>query len=405
MAAKWQGSSAAMTRRVSLTELAESGIQLRPAEAVAIVSEVCRRRETGVLHGVPPPGIIRLTADGEIAIEGPVTTGEDVGRAAQLLNTLVGGSDAVPEYRASGAMRLVIMRALGTLDLPPYRSLAEFRHALDRFASQEAYETARALFLEWDRARATHALRTSEPGTLTISDIRRARRATGLTLDDVASIAEVPALQLRDLEWGYMRSWRPDAACQAQLVRYARAAGLDEGLVVSIAWPMIEAAAESVPPAAVPVTTALVPAACRQIAVVDPPRPAPRIARRLGWVAAAVAAALIAIASVIGAPSAQAPAHGAVVGAPASVQIAAREHSPAPVVVQTAAREHSPAPLNVQTAARQHSPAPVIVAAAPRPATARVAPEPRRRVASPAKKRQTRNASFFDREVIRLVFR
>lgn len=375
-----------MTRRVSLAELADSGIQLRPAEAAAIVGEVCRRREAGTLRGVPPPGVVRLTADGEIAIEGPVTTGNDVARAAHLLNSLIAGFDAAPEYRASGAMRLVIMRALGTLDLPPYRSLAEFRHGLDRFITHDPYDTARALFLAWDRARATNELRISEPEAVTISDIRRARRATGLTLEDLSSMAEVPAVQLRDLEWGYMRSWGADVRGRAQLVRYARAAGLDEQLVVSIAWPMIEeAAADPVPPAAVPiaVTTAMVPAGPRQLTVIDPPAahaqtPSARgTLRRVGWTAAAAAALLVALASALGAPWNPPRARAAVIDPSPSVQIAATGTGAAPVVVT------APPPATPSRADRQ----------------------PPRRAPAPAKKRQTRNASFFDRELIRLVFR
>ena len=116
-----------MTTSVSLAELDSSGIRLRPAEAVAIVGELCRQRAARLLPGLPSRSVIRLTKHGEITIEGPVPSGKDsVRRAAQLLESLLPPFDAPPEYRASGALRLVIARAQGTLDLPPYASLEEF---------------------------------------------------------------------------------------------------------------------------------------------------------------------------------------------------------------------------------------------------------------------------------------
>src|SRR6185369_3138856 len=168
----------------------------------------------------------------------PMTTGAaGVARAAHLLNDLLPGFDAPAGYRARGALRLVVARALGTLDLPPYRSLDEFCAALGRFAVPDLGTTARSLFVAWEQEQAR---RRPAPPELTISDIRRARRATGLSLDDLSREAGVPAARLRELEWGYFLNWRPDEERRAEVTRYARAAGLDEVLVLSIAWPMIE---------------------------------------------------------------------------------------------------------------------------------------------------------------------
>src|SRR3982751_1913401 len=221
-----------MMPRVSIAELAAADIQLRPAEAVAIVSEIVCRMGRGELHGVPSPNVIRITRDGAVLVEGPMTTGDDVARAAHLLDDLLAGFDATPEYRASGALRLVVARALGSLDLPPYQSLSDFCDALSRFAADDLVGTAQGLFQAWERGRATRELLERESTPLTISDIRRARRATGMTLEQLASVAEVPATRLRDLEWGYMRYWPADDGGREQVIRYARAAGLDEGLVL-----------------------------------------------------------------------------------------------------------------------------------------------------------------------------
>jgi hypothetical protein len=144
-----------MITHVSLAELASADIRLRPAEAVAIVSEVCRQNLAHVLPGIPSPGVVRLLRDGGIAIEGPVRAShDDVARAATLLNALLPGFDAAPEFRASGALRLLIARALRTLDLPPFDSLEDFTVALARFTTLDAADTAAALFRAWEDAAA-----------------------------------------------------------------------------------------------------------------------------------------------------------------------------------------------------------------------------------------------------------
>jgi hypothetical protein len=143
-----------MTNRVSLAELSSAELRLRPAEAVAIVAEICRQNLARVLPGIPSPAVIRLLRDGGIAIEGPVRAShDDVARAATLLSALLPGFDATPEFRASGALRLLIARALGQLDLPPFQSLEDFTAALSRFTTLDARETAAGLFGAWETAR------------------------------------------------------------------------------------------------------------------------------------------------------------------------------------------------------------------------------------------------------------
>ena len=163
-----------MTNRVSLAELSSAELRLRPAEAVSIVAEVCRQNLARVLPGIPSPGVIRLLRDGGIAIEGPVRAShDDVARAATLLNTLLPGFDAAPEFRASGALRLLIARALGSLDLPPFQSLEDFTAALSRFTTLDARETAAALFRAWEEAQTAESDRAGfedSPLLLTIGE-------------------------------------------------------------------------------------------------------------------------------------------------------------------------------------------------------------------------------------------
>ena len=146
--------SASMLSKIPLSELVASGIRLRPAEAVAIVGEICRQRAARLVPGLPSAGVVRLTSHGEIVIEGPVPAGHDaIARAGQLLDALLAGSDAPPEYRASGALRLVVARATGTLDLPPYASLEEFCAALVRFSTLDTRDTVSSLVAAWNDAR------------------------------------------------------------------------------------------------------------------------------------------------------------------------------------------------------------------------------------------------------------
>jgi hypothetical protein len=84
------------------------------------------------------------------------------------------------------------------------------------------------------------AMLEADARELTISDIRRARRATGMTLAAIAERSRIPAWLLRELEWGYMRNWPAGHYGRTQLVRYARASGLDDQVVVRTVWPLLE---------------------------------------------------------------------------------------------------------------------------------------------------------------------
>lgn len=270
---------------ISLADLSAVGVRVRPAEAVTLVRELVRQVTRDDLPGVPSAHVVRLGRDGRLFIEGPVAAddGRAVVRAAHLLDTVLPGFDAPPELRVPGALRLVVARAAGTLDLPPYASLQGLLAALERFAMPDAAAVVRALYTAWATAvELTEAPRSltppavaapddttaagatapspaadarepspappasaypgdGGPSELTVSDIRRARRATGLTLGEIATRSRIPVWLLRELEWGYLRNWPGGHYGRTQLTRYTRAAGLDDGLVVATVWPMLEA--------------------------------------------------------------------------------------------------------------------------------------------------------------------
>jgi hypothetical protein len=138
-------------------------------------------------------------------------------------------------------MRLVVGRALGTLDLPPYPSLASFVEALSRFAAIDQSECFRRIVINRPDACATEAA-VDPPAadlTITVSDIRRARRATGVPLSEIARRSGVPVHLLRQLEWGYLENWPASHAGRRFMASYARAAGLDEQVVMGALWPLL----------------------------------------------------------------------------------------------------------------------------------------------------------------------
>jgi hypothetical protein len=233
---------------ISIGDLNAAGIQLRAAEAVTIARELALRAHRGELPGIPSSTVLRLTAAGDIVCEGPVAAELSVERAGRLLESLLPRFGASPELRVPGALRLVVARALGTLDLPAYGTLEELADALVRFALPDPPGIVRRLVGTWRAAvdgvapEPAAAVVSSEALELTISDVRRARRSTGLRLADIAERTRIPVSLLRELEWGYFVNWPGGQYGRTQLVRYARAAGLDEEVVTRAVWPVLEEA-------------------------------------------------------------------------------------------------------------------------------------------------------------------
>src|SRR5262249_17962697 len=284
-------------------------------------------------------------------------------------------------------LRLVLARAMGVLDAPPFSGAGDFCAALERFAAPDLSEAVRGLFQSWDERQQTRGP-DAPSRELTISDVRRARRATGLSLEDVSRASAIPAERLRELEWGYVRNWRPDAEARDELRRYAHAAGLDDVLVVSVAWPLIEheheTAAESASAdparedsgASVPAgSQALVPVSRRPV-----PRPPHPLRSPTAFAAGAGAGR-------------QRPG-----GAPPTAAPAAPRRAP---VIQAAPPEAAmdevrPASFRRQGAPERPAPAgPNVRKAKPRP---QPPPEPETR---PAPKRK----SFFERALLHIVIR
>ena len=246
---------------VSVADLAAAGVRIRPSDAATIVRVLALQAIRGELPGVPSPHVIRLCASGAVAIEGPVAAGgRPVQRAAQLLMALL------PQSRKAGADAMpldgVIAAALDPEHASLFPSLQQFADALAPFGAQDPEEAIRALVAIWKEVAAPRAATVGQAEAAaeelpadeldtndgmpamsgkrpSISDMRRARRATGLSLQEVSKRSRIPVSLLRQLEWGYLVNWPVGLYARTQLVRYARAAGLDRQFVLHAVWPLI----------------------------------------------------------------------------------------------------------------------------------------------------------------------
>jgi Tol biopolymer transport system component len=276
---------------------------------VAIARDLILRAHRGEMPGIPTANVIRFASDGTIDIEGPVAAGGSVERAARLLDAMLSGHDAPAEMRVPGALRLVLSRAFGALDVPAFRSLKEFADALSRFAELDTATAVSALYERWTSAAGAPGAGAASglPGGSgpSISDVRRARRSTGLTLSEISERTRIPVSLLRELEWGYFVNWPGGHYGRSQLARYAHAVGLDDGTVINAVWPLLE---EAVRDRMVAVPSRVVDGAIidddqvEGLVWIEPALPAVPLAsrspRRRGLLAAASIAALLTVALI-----------------------------------------------------------------------------------------------------------
>jgi hypothetical protein len=107
---------------------------MQHSDAVAIARELMVRAASAELPGLPAPQSIRLSSDGTIAVEGPIMLGQQVRRAAWLLEVLL--SHASADVIAPAAFRMIVARAYAR-DEAAFTSLEQFAHALTPFAAPD----------------------------------------------------------------------------------------------------------------------------------------------------------------------------------------------------------------------------------------------------------------------------
>jgi hypothetical protein len=239
---------------VSLADLSAAGLRLRPTEAVTIVRALALQVARGELPGMPSAHVIRLLPSGAIAVEGPVASGRPVPRAAQLLAALL------PESTRNGPEPTPLRRVIARAQMPGgdgYASLDELAAALATFAAHDPLAAVSDLSARWaeavgqaDQAEAEEGAEESSPISgaprdisAGVSEMRRARRETGLSLQEISKKSRIPVSMLRQLEWGYLRNWPTGLYGRTELVRYARAAGISQHVVLKAVLPLLEAEA------------------------------------------------------------------------------------------------------------------------------------------------------------------
>jgi catechol 2,3-dioxygenase-like lactoylglutathione lyase family enzyme/transcriptional regulator with XRE-family HTH domain len=91
--------------------------------------------------------------------------------------------------------------------------------------------------------------RLSNSAGETLAELRRARRANGFMLEQVAERSRIPLALLAQLESGDVKNWPAGLYGRTQLVRYARASGLDPDVVVAAVWPLLTKPPDAAVPA------------------------------------------------------------------------------------------------------------------------------------------------------------
>ena len=120
---------------VSLKDLVSAGVPMHQAEAVAVARDVIIRRARGELPGIPAAKSLRLSSDGTVTVGEPIPVGNDLERAAALLEALL--AQATTDVSAPAALRLILGRAYAS-DAAAFGSLGDFVDALTPFAAADA---------------------------------------------------------------------------------------------------------------------------------------------------------------------------------------------------------------------------------------------------------------------------
>ncbi len=220
--------------RVFLDEIA-GAVAISAAQSAAVVSQVAARLERWIAAKDPPHLVIPSLAD--LAVHrgghlwwhrGRVVPQRDaVGAIGELLEALLRQG---PGGRAPAGLLYVVARATDPRHLAPFVSLQELRGAVGRHAPAHASFAIDALLAEYLMATSGCKPLGDES---TISDVRRLRRAGGVSLPRISEDTGIPLSLLRELEWGVFTNWDPSYA-SGSLEAYAGRAGLDAAKVAAI---------------------------------------------------------------------------------------------------------------------------------------------------------------------------
>jgi hypothetical protein len=234
------------TPLVTVADLLSRNIRFTPDEALAIVCEVCHltsrlRRDDGVVF-LPRFDEIRLDLSGSV-LPGetePLSEAEAIRRIAELLERILPPVGC--DIRVPAPVRYAGARARADLDVPPYRTVDELAAALGRFRICDPKATLRTLVARSQGETADAGPQRDAEAELTVSDLRRWRRAASrVSLQHMAYRIGVPHSLLRDLEWGYFENWPSGAFAERCLRAYAREARIDPAVVLRVVLPQLPA--------------------------------------------------------------------------------------------------------------------------------------------------------------------
>src|SRR5437763_1055456 len=134
-----------MPSYVSLSDLRQRGVPLRPHEAVAIAQTLIQSPEisaavAGPPFGPPIPETVEVGSNGAVVCTSSAAT-PAVSEVGVLLQALLPPG----ETRIPGGLRYAIGRALLEVEGPPFDTIEDFSRALARFEQGDRGEVVRTL--------------------------------------------------------------------------------------------------------------------------------------------------------------------------------------------------------------------------------------------------------------------
>jgi hypothetical protein len=138
--------------------------------------------------------------------------------------------DHTAAHRAPAGLLYIVARATDPRHLAPFADLAEFHGTLSRYAASRPNVALDSLAARY--AAACSGLPPLDARS-TIADVRRLRRAGGVTLAQIAADTAIPISLLRELEWGVYTYWNLEHA-RGLLELYTERAGLDGDAVARV---------------------------------------------------------------------------------------------------------------------------------------------------------------------------
>jgi hypothetical protein len=224
----------ALPQRVRLSEIVAK-LDIHPTQTAAIVAQVAARIDRWLVARRPSRLIVPTVDD--LAIErggrlwwrrGQCVAPEQGARAlGGLLAALLARA---PQGSAPPGLLYVVSRSTDLRHLAPLTRMDEFATAVLRHAPDAPFQAVDALMATFVASTAGMA-RLDEHAS--IADVRRWRRAGGVSLQTIAADTGIPASLLRELEWGVYANWAVPHA-DGSISAYAERAGLDAAAVIRI---------------------------------------------------------------------------------------------------------------------------------------------------------------------------